>query len=241
MLQGCPNGARERGVPVTPAQVAADAAAMVAAGVEELHIHPKDSSGGDTLDPLRVAEFVAAVRVTAPGIPLGVTTGAWAEPDPQRRIALVRAWDPGAVPDYASVNFHEDGAVELAKALLDKGIGIEAGLFSGTSGADVLALSGIAERMHRLLAEVLQTDPLLTVAAARDHFTRLGPLARIVGRPVLLHGEGLAAWPVLRLAHELGADTRIGLEDVLVDPDGRQASNASLVRSARDIIRRPRA
>jgi hypothetical protein len=92
--------------------------------------------------------------------------------------------------------------------------------------------------MHRLLAEVVDTDPLLTSGVARAHFERLGPLARATGRPVLLHGEGLAAWPVLRLAHEVGADQRIGLEDVLIDPDGRPGSNASLVLSARDILRR---
>jgi uncharacterized protein (DUF849 family) len=211
---------------------------MAAVGIDELHIHPKDAGGADTLDPPRVGEFVFTVRAAVPGIPIGVTTGTWAEQDPLRRVDLVRAWDPSALPDYASVNWHEEGALELAKALLDKGIGIEAGLFSGTGGADVLALSGLAERMHRLLAEIVEVDPLQTGRVARDHFTRLGPLARMTGRPVLLHGEGLAAWPVLRLAHELGADARIGLEDVLVDPNGRQASNASLVRSARDILRR---
>src|ERR1700743_2044076 len=122
MLQGCPNGARQSGVPLTPAQVAAAAAALVSEGGEELHVPPRDASGADTLDPGSVAAFVTAVRAAAPGIPLGVTTGAWAEPDPQRRIALVRAWDPGALPDYASVNWHEDGALELARALLDAGI-----------------------------------------------------------------------------------------------------------------------
>jgi uncharacterized protein (DUF849 family) len=238
MLQGCPNGARQRGVALTPAQVAAEAAAMVAAGVDELHVHPKDANGNDSLDPERVAEFVTAVRAAAPGIPLGVTTGAWAEPDPQRRIALVRAWDTSALPDYASVNWHEEGADELARVLLDAGVGIEAGLFSETPGADVLALSGLAEQMHRLLAEIVETDPLLTMGVARHHFDRLGPLARSTAKPVLLHGAGLAAWPVLRLAHEVGADQRIGLEDVQVLPDGRPASNASLVLSARDILRR---
>jgi uncharacterized protein (DUF849 family) len=238
MLQGCPNGARQRGVPLTPAQIAADAVAMVAAGVEELHIHPKDANGADSLEPDRVAEFVTAVRAAVPGIPLGVTTGAWAQPDPQRRIALVRAWDPGALPDYASVNWHEDGALELARALLEAGVGIEAGLFSQTPGADVLALSGLGGHMHRLLAEVVETDPLATSTVARQHFDRLAPLARATAKPVLLHGEGLGAWPVLRLAHEVGADARIGLEDVQVLPDGRPASNATLVLSARDILRR---
>jgi uncharacterized protein (DUF849 family) len=238
MLQGCPNGARRRGVPLTAAQVAEAAAQMVAAGVEELHVHPKDPEGADTVHPEWVAEYVMAVRAAAPGVPVGVTTGAWAEPDPVRRLACVRAWNRAAAPDYASVNWHEDGAHELAVALLESGIGVEAGLFSGTSGAEQLTRSGLGARMHRLLAEVAETDPLLTVGAARDHFDHLRPLAAATGRPVLLHGLDLGAWPVLRLAHQLGADTRIGLEDVLVDSEGRHGSNAALVRSARDILRR---
>lgn len=238
MLQGCPNGARRKGVPGTASELADAAAAMVAAGVDELHIHPKGPNGADSLDPRAVGELVLAVRASVPGIPVGVTTGAWAEPDPQRRVACVRAWRPDALPDYASVNWHEDGAVEAAKALLDRGIGVEAGVYSGTPGADVLALSGLLTRMHRLLAEVVEPDPLLTHSVARRHYERLRPLAEVTGRPVLLHGEELGAWPVFRLAHSLGADQRIGLEDVLVDPNGRSATNAALVRSARDILRR---
>ena len=58
----------------------------------------------------------------------------------------------------------------------------------------------------------------------------LSALGTAHGRPVLLHGEDGGAWPVLRLAGRLGLATRIGLEDVLVLPDGERAgSNAQLV------------
>jgi uncharacterized protein (DUF849 family) len=239
MLQGCPNGSRCGGVPRTADEIAAAAAEMVAAGVTELHVHPKGPGGADTLDPDTVAEVVAAVRAaTPPGVPVGVTTGAWAEPDPVRRARLIRAWDPSVAPDYASVNWHEPGAQDAAAALLDANIGVEAGLYSGTDGPAVLTLCGMAPRMHRVLAEVLETDPLRTRAVAERHYQLAFPLAEATGRPVLLHGEESGAWPALRLAHDLGADTRIGLEDVLVDPAGRAAGNAALVRSARDILRR---
>lgn len=50
--------------------------------------------------------------------------------------------------------------------------------------------------------------------------------------PVLLHGEGASAWPILRHAVSLGLDTRIGLEDTLARPDGQRASdNEDLVRA----------
>jgi uncharacterized protein (DUF849 family) len=56
--------------------------------------------------------------------------------------------------------------------------------------------------------------------------------------PVLLHGEDGSAWPVLRHAVRLGLDTRVGLEDTLVLPDGRPApDNAALVRAALGVVR----
>jgi uncharacterized protein (DUF849 family) len=238
MLQGCPNGPRRGGVPCTAGEIAAAVVEMVAAGVTELHVHPKAPDGDDTLDPDTVAEVVAAVRAATPGVPVGVTTGAWAESDPVRRVRLIRAWEPSAAPDYASVNWHEPGARDIATALLDANIGVEAGLYSGTDGADVLTRSGMLPQMHRILAEVVETDPLHTRTIAEQHYRLALPLAEVTGRPVLLHGEEAGAWPALHLAHELGLDTRIGLEDVVVDPHGRTVGNAGLVRSARDILRR---
>jgi uncharacterized protein (DUF849 family) len=237
MLQGCPNGARRSGVARTPAQIAAAAAEMVAAGVTELHVHPKDSRGADTLDQAVVTEVVAAVREAVPGIPIGVTTGAWAEPDPLLRVQMILAWAGPLAPDYASVNWHEHGALRVATTLLEVGIGVEAGLYSGTHGGEVLARSGLADSMHRILAEVVETDPTRALAVAAAHFARVQPLAEATGRPVLLHGEEGSAWPVLRLARGLPTDQRIGLEDVLVDPQGQPADNAALVRSARDLLR----
>ena len=51
--------------------------------------------------------------------------------------------------------------------------------------------------------------------------------------PRLLHGEEEACWPLVAHAGRLGLATRIGLEDVLVGPDGEPvADNADLVRRA---------
>ncbi|MBW8481423.1 3-keto-5-aminohexanoate cleavage protein [Actinomadura parmotrematis] len=235
MLQACPNGARTRAecahLPVTPAELAAAARDAVAAGATDLHVHPKDAGGADSLAPADVAAAVTAVRAAVPGVPVGVTTGAWAVPDPARRAALVRAWT--VLPDHASVNWHEDGADAVADALLERGVGIEAGIFSGTgAAARFLAWPG-AGRVLRVLAEVTDTDP----ATAPDTAAALLDALAGAARPVLLHGEDGGAWPVLRLAAARGLDTRIGLEDVLALPDGTAADgNAALVRAARQIL-----
>ena len=222
----CLNGPRGAAdgvaVPLTPESMAQAAAEAVAAGATDIHVHPKTPCGQDSLSPRVVAATLDAIRARVP-VPVGVTTGAWAEPDPEDRLARIRSWT--VLPDHASVNWHEPGAESLAAALIDLGVGVEAGIWSGTDGAARFAVSALASKVLRVLAEV--TDTEAAEASARALLTELGPAH---GRPVLLHGEDAGAWPVLRLAGRLGLATRIGLEDTLVLPDGRRAvSNAQLV------------
>lgn len=232
MLQACLNGVRtpseHPAIPVTPQELAEAAEAAVAAGAESLHIHPKDSSGADTLDPDVVATAIEAIRAAVPGVPVGTTTGAWTVRDPQARLAAVGAWDP--LPDFASVNWHEDGAAELVALLLARGVGVEAGVWTGAIAQD-FAASPLAPQCLRVMGEPMDQDPIAAIATGKaivDAVTGLD-------LPILLHGMDAGAWPVLRDALASGLDTRIGLEDVLTLPDGSPApDNAALVRAARE-------
>ncbi|GAA2437812.1 3-keto-5-aminohexanoate cleavage protein [Streptomyces glaucus] len=246
MVQVCLNGSRGAAdgaaVPLSPEELAGSAAEAVAAGATDVHVHPKTPCGRDSLSPRVVAAAVGAIRARVP-VPVGVTTGAWAEPDPAARVARIRSWT--VLPDHASVNWHEPGAERVAAALLERGVGVEAGLWSGTDGADRFARSPLGPKVLRVLAEVTDTDPDGALDSARALLSGLGvtlPRASAAGsaraggrppRPVLLHGEDGGAWPVLRLAGRLGLATRAGLEDTLFLPDGRRArSNAELVAAA---------
>ncbi len=40
-----------------------------------------------------------------------------------------RVSQAAVLPDFASVNFNEPGSVALAEPLMDRGVGVEAGLF----------------------------------------------------------------------------------------------------------------
>jgi uncharacterized protein (DUF849 family) len=229
MVQVCLNGPRGAAdgsaVPLTPSAMAESAAEAVAAGATDIHVHPKTPCGRDSLSPRVVAATLEAIRARV-SVPVGVTTGAWAEPDPGARVARVRSWT--VRPDHASVNWHEPGAEETAAALIDLGVGVEAGIWSGTDAAERFAVSPLGPKVLRALAEV--TDTEAPEASAR---TLLAELGSAHGRPVLLHGEDAGAWPVLRLAGRLGLATRIGLEDTLALPDGQGAlSNAQLVAEA---------
>jgi uncharacterized protein (DUF849 family) len=209
VIQACLNGTRSRedhpAVPITPSELARDAAACVAAGAESVHVHPRDADGRETL---AVDDAVRALR--AVDVEVSVSTGAWIPGD---RLAAVAAWRD--VPDVASVNVMEEGWRELCEALLERGVGIELGL---ASVEDAEAFIADPVYVHRVLVEVPQRDDeeALTAAATID--------GELPGYPRLWHGEESATWAVVREGLRRGRDVRIGLEDVLED------DNPTLVR-----------
>jgi uncharacterized protein (DUF849 family) len=216
-------------VPVTAEELARDAAACLAAGAHAFHIHPRDETGAERLDPKTVNGVVAAVRAAAPA-PIGVSTGAWIEPDLERRISMIQGW---IEPDFASVNVSEDGAAEVMTALLVADIGIEAGVWTAED-VELLEATGLAGRVMRVMIEPVEVGaaeaPGLVDAIHRelDH--------RGIDAPRLQHGDLDSTWVLLEDAVARGIKTRIGLEDTFYEPDGQlTAGNASLVRAARTL------
>jgi uncharacterized protein (DUF849 family) len=231
MLQACLNGQRSRdehpAVPLTPAELAADAGRALAAGASELHVHPRAPGGRDTVEPGAVGAVVRAIRAACPGVPLGLTTGLWTTGgDAERRHAFVEAWEE--LPDYASVNLAERGSAELCALLAGRGVGIEAGVWT-RADARLLLERGLAPL--RVLVETSDggaDDPVAAAAEIDELLVRGG-----VSAPQLHHGAGADAWTVLDAARARGRDARIGLEDTTVMPDGSTApDNAELVAEA---------
>ena len=231
MLQACLNGSRTRrehpAVPVTPDELAAAAGGAVAAGAEELHVHPRGPDERDTLEPDAVDAAVAAIRAACPGVPLGLTTGIWAaDGDAERRLELVAAWVE--LPDYVSVNLSEPGFRELCELVTSRGMGIEAGAWSPP---DASALAGSGVECLRVLVEAADGGAENVVKGARAIERALVEAG--VTAPQLHHGAGRATWAVLAAARERGHDVRIGLEDTTVLPGGARArDNAELVAAA---------
>ena len=235
LLQACLNGARRPDahplVPVDPGGLARDARAVVAVGAGALHVHVRGADGAESYAPDAVGATIEALRA-AVDVPIGVSTGAWVVPDPQARLALVAAWP--VLPDFASVNFNEDGAVALARLLLERGVGIEPGLWDADA-ARTLEASGLAGECVRMLCEPLDQDVVAAEATLAGILRVLDGAAPDADR--LLHGFGETTWPMLRRAADLGFASRIGLEDTLVMPDGTPApDNAALVDAGRRIL-----
>lgn len=233
ILQAALNGRRTKGehpaVPVMQEELQLDAIACGAAGARAFHLHPRDPSGVERLEPEWVDAAANAVHDVSRW-PVSVSTGAWIEGHQRRRVALMRQWSG---PDSASVNLSEDDAIDTMRALMGAGIRVEAGVWS-VEDAELLLRSGMADRVERVLVELLDVptaDVPATAAAIHAVLDRAGVLA-----PRLQHGDGDATWVALEDAVRRRLDTRIGLEDVLVLPDGTTApDNAALVTAAREL------
>jgi len=225
LLKACLNGARAHTAPKTPSEVAAEGRAVVDAGAGAIHVHPRGADGKESLEGRAIANAVSALREVV-DVPIGVSTGAWFLPDPAARLKAIEGWT--VLPDFASVNMHEDGAEHIAGLLLDRGVGVEAGIWTGES-ARTFADSGGAQHCLRVLYEPMVQD----VDAAHRTVDEIHTALEGIDVPRLLHGYEVTAWAMLRRAGADGFDTRVGLEDTLTLPDGTDATgNAELVRAA---------
>lgn len=235
IVQACINGARPRDfhprLPLTVEAMAADAAACVAAGAGELHIHPRDADGRESL--AAVDETVLAVRKSCPGTLVGVSTGAWIENDEALTRAAIAGWRE--LPDYASVNLSEPDAPAVMELLRQRGVGIEAGLATTADARRFVALAGY-ERVLRVLIEIDIADLPLAMAEADSIAAVLqGAGAR---RPILLHGVDATVWPFVGRARRERWSTRVGLEDGSTLADGSVATdNAAIVAAAVAVFR----
>ncbi|OWS75257.1 3-keto-5-aminohexanoate cleavage enzyme [Pantoea sp. VS1] len=238
ILQACINGARTKldhpSIPVTSDEIIADALACVAAGAHEIHVHPRSETGAESLGA--VDTTVSAIRLVCPGTLIGVSTGDWIEGGAEQTRRAVSAWK--TKPDYASVNLSETGSAELIKLLIERNIGVEAGL-SSPLDAEMLVRLPERDRIFRVLIEIEEQQ----VEAADSMASEIVGILKSSGinKQILLHGFDATAWHFIERAKAEMFSTRIGLEDCLFDPDGGVVGgNADMILMATRLLQADR-
>jgi len=234
LIKAAINGGRTRNdhaaVPVSPAELAADVVECLKAGAGAIHLHVRstsDDSEKESLDKEDVEQTIRAVLAVAPKERIGISTGAWILPHPAR-LEAAKNW--AILPGFASVNFGEEGSVELAKLLLSRGVAIEAGLCDADA-AQIFLQSGLATSCLRVLLEPQEQE----LERAIETVNAMEKVLKSGGAdlPFVLHGTEATTWPMMNEAIGRGYDVRIGLEDTLVMPDARIArDNVELVTEA---------
>lgn len=240
LIKACLNGSRRPGdhpaLPVTAAELAADARRAVVAGAGAVHVHPRAHDGTESLSGDACNAAGRAIREACPGVPLGFSTAAWIEADPSQRLELISSWVER--PDFVSVNFSDPEVTRLCELLLRIGIGIEAGVWT-VADAEALADSAYSRHIVRVLVEPQDPHPHDAEAAAAAISAALDRAGVEAGR--VYHGYGMATWRVIEFGLDGGWGIRVGLEDTLELADGTLASgNAELVTAAVAIARKRR-
>jgi uncharacterized protein (DUF849 family) len=235
LLQAALNGYRDHpAAHRTPAGLATDALAAVEAGAQCFHIHAWGRQGRETLDADACAAMLVAVRRACPGVQISLSTAAYVEPDPGRRLKLVRSWSE--LPDIVSANVFEEGIVELCDLLRSRGVGIEAGVLT-VEDARTFVAQGFESFCERILIEPRDDDPHAAVATAEAIETILADAGSELEQ--IHHGQGIATWAVQQRAAARGHGIRAGIEDTTVLPDGAPAaSNAEILAAASALLGR---
>ncbi|HEY7272126.1 MAG TPA: 3-keto-5-aminohexanoate cleavage protein [Actinoplanes sp.] len=242
MLQVTPTGPWDTDVhpnmPVAPDELLADLRECFRAGAGGVHLHVRDGSGAETLDPAVVNERCRQVREIAADVgvsaEIGLTTGEWIVPDLASRAAMIGEWEG---VDCATVNLSERGFERVMQVMLDVGIGIDVGLWAPAE-MDALVASGFLPRVQRVSIELapgepyhLDGEPAVLAQQVNDALDAAGSDC-----PRLTHGMNDWTWPLVADAFRRGHDTRVGFEDSVYLPDGSKAqNNAHLVRAAREL------
>ncbi len=248
MVMVAPNGARRgkadhRAVPLTVAELAGDAAACAAAAAAAIHLHIRDAEGGHSLDPDLYRAAIAAVRKSAPGLVVQVTTEAIGRFTPAEQMATVRALRPEAV------------SLALRELVPDAASEAEAGAFFSWMSESRVAPQFILytpEEVTRCLDLIDRgvipfALPFLLFVLGRHSVDQQSSPADLDPFVAALGGRGLP-WAMCAFgrreadcalaAARLGGHVRVGFENNLHLPDGTIApSNAALVKATCDLLR----
>lgn len=227
-------------VPVTPEEIAEDAARCRRAGAAIVHLHARDEHGRPTWRADVYAEIVRRVRERCPDVVVCVSTSGRLWNEFEKR-AEVLDLDGELKPEMASLtlgslNFPRQASVNdpdmirrLAERMHERGIVPELEVFDlgMVDYATYLLERGV---LHPPLYFNLLLGSLGTVSATPFN---LALLARALPPGATWAGAGIGRFQLLvnSLAVASGGHVRVGLEDNLwLDPGKRQpASNLALV------------
>ena len=247
-----PNGARKgRGdhpqLPITPAEVAATAAASMAAGATAIHLHARNEAGAHTLDPMIYARYIAAVRdAVGDGLFLQVTTEAVGRYTATEQMAAVRGL--AVRPDGVSLALRElvpeggehGAARDFFAWLVESGIEPQLILYRPEELdrlAELRAAGVVPEALRHVLFVL---GRYLAPGEVVEPRALLGFLERhAASDPWMVCAFGREETACLATAAALGGDLRVGFENSLQHGDGSPArDNAERVAVIAELVDR---
>lgn len=259
-LTGVLTDPKQHPVPVTPAQMAAEARDAYNAGASVMHVHLRRQEPGQghlpSWDPDVAEAVVSAIRDACPGVVINLTTGV-VGPDIAGPIACLRRVRPEAAACNAgSLNYlklREDGRwawppmvfdnpVEKVQAML--AVMDELGIHPEFECFDVGIVRSVGMYLKNgMFSGVPELNFVMGVASGMPCDADLLALlprwlppgavwqSTLIGRAEI--------WPVHQKTAELGGMLRTGLEDSFYLPGGERASgNGAMIEALAACARR---
>lgn len=255
-LTGVLTNPQQHPVPVTPAQMAAEARDAFNAGASVMHVHLRMQEEGlghlPSWDPEVADQVIAAIRAACPGVIINLTTGVIGA-DISGPAACIRRVKPEvAACNAGSLNYLKlkddgrwawppmvfDNPVSKIQAFLD--VMSECGVHPEFECFDVgiVRAVGMFVKSGMFKPEMGRPEYNLVMGVASGMPVD-GDLLKLL--PRYLVDEAIwqttligrqEIWPVHQLTAELGGMLRTGLEDTFYLPDGERASgNGALIEA----------
>ena len=251
-LTGVLTDPKQHPVPVTPAQMAAEAKAAFEAGASIMHVHIRRQEEGmghmPSWDPDVVWEVTEAIRAACPGVIINLTTGVVGK-DIAGPLACIRRVRPEiAACNAGTLNYLKirsdgrwawppmvfDNPVDKVKAFLD--VMHETGTMPEFECFDVGIVRSVAMFKKAGMTDHLDYNFVMGVDSGMPADAELLAWLRqqidpdVTWQSTLIGRQEI--WPVHQATADLGGMLRTGLEDTFYLPDGSRASgNGALIEA----------
>lgn len=259
-LTGVLTNPQQHPVPVTPAQMAAEARDAFNAGASVMHVHVRDQREGlgylPSWDPEVAADVVGAIRAACPGVVINLTTGV-VGPDISGPLACLRRVRPEAAACNAgSLNYLKikadgqwawppmvfDNPVAKVQAMLE--VMNELHIHPEFECFDVGIVRSVGMYLQAgLFKGVPELNFVMGVASGMPCDAELLALLPKYAPPNAVWQSTLIGraeiWPVHQRTAELGGMLRTGLEDSFYLPGGERATgNGQMIEALAACVRR---
>ena len=240
-----PNGAR-RGkadharIPLTAAELGAEAEAIADAGAHALHLHVRDADGKHSLDPGIYRQALEAIRArVGDRLVVQVTTESVGVYSPEQQMAVIRELVPAcasmAIRELIGERAQPDSTAQFFAWARSAGVGMQFIVYDPAEVVRLVSLqtSGVVpiEKPHALF-----------VLGRKDGMSNPQDLLPFVNTwpadwPWTVCAFGRTEALCLAAAVALGGHVRVGFENNLMAPDGTPArDNAAAVANVLRLI-----
>ena len=257
-LTGVLTDPKQHPVPVTPAQMAAEAKAAFEAGASIMHVHIRRQEEGmghmPSWDPEVVWEVTEAIRAACPGVIINLTTGVVGK-DIAGPLACIRRVRPEiAACNAGTLNYLKirsdgrwawppmvfDNPVDKVKAFLD--VMHETGTMPEFECFDVGIVRSVAMFKKAGMTDHLDYNFVMGVDSGMPADVQLlAWLCKQIDPGVTWQSTLIGRqeiWPIHQATADLGGMLRTGLEDTFYLPDGSRASgNGALIEALANCAR----